>query len=115
MVDLSNITEIYVYNEQCDLRMGIQGLSTLAQRLVPISDASHKLFIFFGTNKRSVKILELDSDGWWLYQKRLFTGKFSFPHNVTTMTKEELKMFLYGLNIDTYREHITQKEILYTF
>lgn len=115
MIDLSNITEVYVYNEKCDLRMGIQGLSTLAQQLVPISDAIHKLFIFFGTNKRSVKILELDSDGWWLYQKRLFTGTFSFPKNVTVMSKEELNMFLYGLNIDTYREHKTPKKILYTF
>ena len=26
MIDLSNIKEIYVYNEQCDLRMGIQYL-----------------------------------------------------------------------------------------
>ncbi len=105
MIDLNDIEEIYVYQDKCDLRMGIQGLSTLAQSLVDLSNMRHKLFIFFGTCKYNIKILELDSDGWWLYQKRLFEGKYIFPKDMDTITKDELNMMLNGLDMNVYRKH----------
>lgn len=105
MIDLSEIKEIYVYKQRCDLRMGITGLSILAQELANISDMKHKLFIFFGSTRRNIKILELDSDGWWLYQKRLFEGNYIFPRSVETITKTELNLLLNGLSVDTYRKH----------
>lgn len=114
MIDLSDIEEIYVYEDKCDLRMGIQRLSTLAQSLVEISDMKHKLFIFFGTSKYNVKILELDTDGWWLYQKRLFEGKYIFPKDINTISKQELELLLNGLDINTFRAH-KNSNILYTF
>lgn len=105
MIDLNNIKEIYVYKERCDLRMGIQGLSILAQELSTISEMKHKLFIFFGSTQNNIKILELDNDGWWLYQKKLFEGKYIFPKEVKSITKLELELMLNGLSIDTYRRH----------
>lgn len=105
MIDVSNIEEIYVYEESCDLRMGVQGLSILAQSLEEISNMKHKLFVFFGKSKRNVKIIELDNDGWWLYQKKLFEGQYIFPNGTKTITKEELEMFLNGLDVNTYRAH----------
>ncbi len=105
MIDLSDIKEIHIYKERCDLRMGIQGLSILAQELFSISEMKHKLFIFFGSTQKNIKILELDNDGWWLYQKKLFEGKYIFPKEVKTITKLELELLLNGLSIDTYRRH----------
>lgn len=105
MIDLQNIREIYVYKERCDLRMGIQGLSILAQELSTIDEMKHKIFIFFGTNLKNVKILELDNDGWWLYQKKLFEGKYIFPKEVNKISKAELELLLSGLSVDTYRRH----------
>ena len=63
MIDLRNITEIYVYNQKTDLRMGINGLSILAQKLVSLSELEHKIIVFYGSSNKSVKILELDGDG----------------------------------------------------
>lgn len=105
MIDLSDVKEIYIYKEKCDLRMGIQGLSILAQELLSISEMKHKLFVFFGTSKNNIKILELDNDGWWLYQKKLFEGHYIFPKEVKTITKAELYLLLNGLSVDTYRRH----------
>lgn len=55
MIDLSNIKEIHIYKERCDLRMGIQGLSILAQELSSISEMKHKLFIFLDQHKIILK------------------------------------------------------------
>ena len=49
MIDLTDVKEIYIYKEICDLRIGINGLAILAQELVDISNMKHKLFIFFVT------------------------------------------------------------------
>lgn len=105
MIELKDITEIYIYKEKCDLRMGILGLSILAQELKGINEMKHKLFIFFGGKKNNIKILELDNDGWWLYQKKLFEGQYIKPKETNQITKEELYLLLNGLSVDTYRRH----------
>ena len=51
MIDLTDVKEIYIYKEICDLRIGINGLAILAQELVDISNMIHKLFFFFGTTR----------------------------------------------------------------
>lgn len=109
MIDLTDVKEIYIYKEICDLRIGINGLAILAQELVDISNMKHKLFIFFGTTRKNIKILELDNDGWWLYQKKLFEGKYLFPKDISEITKAELHMLLNGLSIETYRKHKNAK------
>ena len=53
----------------------------------------------------NIKILELDNDGWWLYQKKLFEGQYIKPKETTQITKEELYLLLNGLSVDTYRRH----------
>lgn len=109
MIDLRNITEIYVYNQKTDLRMGINGLSILAQKLVSLSELEHKIILFYGSSNKSVKILELDGDGWWLYQKRLFSGRFIFPLETDNpkfeMNKQELQYLLEGINVSHIRLH----------
>ena len=109
MIDLRNITEIYVYNQKTDLRMGINGLSILAQKLVSLSELEHKIIVFYGSSNKSVKILELDGDGWWLYQKRLFSGRFIFPLETDNpkfeMNKQELQYLLEGINVSHIRLH----------
>ena len=76
MIDLSKIEGIYLYSGYTDLRMSINGLSILAQSLYKLDELKHKLFIFCSKKKDNIKIIELDYDGFWLYQKKLFKGKF---------------------------------------
>jgi len=107
MIDLTNIENIYFYKERCDLRMSINGLSILAQELIELSLMKHTLFIFYGRSKKNIKIIELDSDGWWLYQKKLSVGSFNLPVDIenNSISKFELELFLNGQNIIKYRLH----------
>ena len=44
-----------------------------------LSPISGDIFLFFGKNRQSVKILRWDGDGFLLYYKRLEGGSFELP------------------------------------
>ena len=102
MIDLSKIEAIYLYTKITDMRKGITGLLGLAQGLVEKKDMGNRLFIFCGKDKRNIKILEMDYDGYWLYQKRLVTGKFKWPKsnsNSIIIDKRQLSWLFQGLSM----------------
>ena len=95
MIDLSKIDGIYLYSGYNDLRMSINGLSILAQSLYKLDDLKHKLFIFCSKKRDNIKIIELDYDGFWLYQKKLFKGKFLWPKKmIKVFHLKELKIYI---------------------
>lgn len=101
MIDLSKIDGIYLFSGFTDLRKGINGYIGLASTIMDKKQMPHKLFIFCGRNKRSLKILEMDYDGWWLYTKKLVTGKFMWPKEIEgkkLIDKRQLSWLLDGLN-----------------
>lgn len=104
MIDLEKIDGIFLYTGQTDLRMSIYGLSIIIQESFPIEMMRNKLFVFCSKNKRNIKIIELDYDGFWLYQKKLHKGKYRWPKynqaNQTMMIdKRQLKWLLDGLEL----------------
>lgn len=109
MIDLRNVSKIYIYNKKTDLRMGITGLSILAQKLHKLDELEHKIILFYGSSNKSVKILELDGDGWWLYQKKLFSGRFVFPFETDNpkyeLSSEELTYLIRGINVPYIRSN----------
>lgn len=81
-----------------DMRKSINGLMALVQgsfNLDPFSDA---LFVFCNKNRDRIKILEWDTDGFWLYFKRLERGHFRWPRtggeNKMLLTNEELSCLI---------------------
>ena len=109
MIDLRNVVSIYIYNKKTDLRMGINGLSILAQEIAKLDSLEHKVILFYGSSNKSVKILELDGDGWWLYQKKLFSGRFIFPLETDNpkyeISESEIRYLLEGINLTHLRLH----------
>lgn len=109
MIDLRNVSKIYVYNKKTDLRMGVNGLSLLAQQLIKLDELEHKVILFYGSSNKSVKVLELDGDGWWLYQKKLFSGRYVYPLETDEikyeMSSEELTYLLRGINVPYLRSN----------
>ena len=79
MIDLEKIDGIFLYTGKTDLRASIFGLSLIIQESFPIEIMRNKLFVFCNKDKRNIKIIELDYDGFWLYQKKLHKGKFRWP------------------------------------
>ena len=102
MIDLSKIEGIYLYTEITDMRKGITGLLGLVTSFISKTDMGNRLFIFCGKDKRNIKILQMDYDGYWLYQKRLVTGKFKWPKSsdgTVIIDKRQLLWLLDGLSI----------------
>ena len=69
MIDLERIEGIYLYQGITDMRRGIDSLAALASTVMEKKDMLHRLFVFCGRDRRTLKILEMDIDGYWLYQK----------------------------------------------
>ena len=76
MIDLSNNEGIYLFSGPTDLRKSIDGLLILIQESFSLSDMRNKIFMFSNKHKNRLKIIEIDIDGVWLYQKRLTKDKF---------------------------------------
>ena len=62
-----------------DMRNGINGLYKLVRSEMKMSPLAGSVFIFYGKNHQSVKLLRWDTDGFVLYQKRLEKGTFEIP------------------------------------
>ena len=74
-----------------DMRKGINGLYKLVRSEMKMSPLTGSVFIFYGKNHQSVKLLRWDTDGFVLYQKRLEKGTFEIPAEVKDKLDEILK------------------------
>lgn len=99
MVDLTKIKNIYLYPDTVNFRIGIPGLSNLILTFYKKSEIQNSLFIFFGRDKRQIKMIEISTDGVWLYQKRLFKGDFILPRVEKGKVKIEKKQLIRILTI----------------
>jgi len=70
-------------------------------KLDPFGDA---VFVFCNRKRDRLKILEWDSDGFWLYFKRLEKGHFRWPQlgdePTMTLSGEELAVLLGGVRVE---------------
>ena len=64
--------------EPVDFRKGIDGLSGVCRRVLAADPFSGHLFVFRNRRGTTIKILVYDGQGFWLCQKRLSRGKFSW-------------------------------------
>ena len=79
MVDLRKIRGIYLYPGIADFRRGIPSLTNMILTHFKEEEAMNCLFIFFGARKKQIKMIEINEDGKWLYEKRLDRGNFILP------------------------------------
>ena len=103
MIDLSETAGIYLYPGFTDMRCGIRSLTIKVAASFAPEKYKKSLFIFCGRNKHSIKILEIDDDGTWLYQKRVHDGRFKWPREgesqTISLTKRQIQWLLAGLSI----------------
>ena len=95
-----NGRQIYLACGHTDMRKSINGLSAIVEASFKLSPFSEALFVFCNRSRDRIKILEWDSDGFWVYFKRLEKGRFRWPSddkNKTMMLSgEELNLLLGG-------------------
>ena len=89
---------------QTDMRKSINGLAAMVEGSFKLSPFDGAIFVFCNRNRDRIKILEWDSDGFWLYFKRLEKGHFRWPASGTeqtlTLTGEELSILLSGTRVE---------------
>ncbi len=110
IVDLSKVS-IFVRPGITDMRKQINGLSVLAEDEMKKDSGSGSLFMFCSRNKRNLKCIYWDKNGFCMWQKKLEKDRFPWPmteNDAQEISYDQLKLLLNG--IDFWKAH---KEIKY--
>lgn len=97
---------IYVRPGITDMRKQINGLSIIASEEMELNPGTGSLFLFCSRNRKLLKCIYWDRNGFCLWQKRLERDRFPWPdtpEKAREITGDQLKMLLNG--IDFWRAH----------
>jgi transposase len=78
MIQITPHMRILVAVEPIDFRAGIDGLVNNCRTLLAADPFSGALFVFGNRGRTAIKVLVYDGQGFWMCQKRLSTGKFTW-------------------------------------
>ena len=116
IVDLSHVQHIYVAVGRTDMRCGIDKLASIVQGKFQLDPCANAIFLFGGRRNDRFKALYWDSDGFILLYKRLERGRYQWPRSqeeVLSLSPQEFRWLLEGLNIHQPKAHKPVKDIVY--
>lgn len=102
MLQVTSQMRVLVVVEPEDFRKGIDGLARACREALDEDPFSGALFVFRNRRATAVKVLVYDGQGFWLCQKRLSRGRFSWwPRSgagvhAQTLASHELGVLLAG-------------------
>ena len=100
----SRIDQVYLATGATDLRKSIDGLAILVTESFNLDPFSRNLFVFCNRKRDKIKILEWNTNGFWLHYKRLEKGTFKWPNvsdsNTLLVSEREFRWLLDGLSIN---------------
>lgn len=77
MIQITPHMKIFVAVEPVDFRRGIDGLAAVCRQVLNVDPMAGALFVFTSRRRHAIKCLVYDSQGFWLCQKRLSSGRFT--------------------------------------
>jgi transposase len=83
MFALTKSMSYYLFPGCVDMRKGIYSLYQIVKSEMKRNPLSGEVFIFLGKNRRCIKILHWEKDGFLLYHKKLEKGTYEIPRNYT--------------------------------
>jgi len=89
-----------------DMRKQVNGLSLITEEEMELNPGSGNLFLFCNRDRKLLKAIYWDRNGFCLWQKRLEKGKFPWPdteQQAREVNEDQLKMLLDG--IDFWNAH----------
>jgi transposase len=107
LIDLSEFT-IYIKPGRTDMRKQANGLSIIADEEMELDVRTKNIFLFCSKDRKLIKCLYWDRNGFCLWQKRLEKYKYPWPQTeeaAKQITHEQLRMLLNG--IDFWKAHKT--------
>jgi len=101
VIQITPQMRILVAVEAVDFRKGIDGLAGVCRQKLAQDPFAGYLFVFRNRRATALKILCYDTQGFWLCQKRLSRGRFSWwPEKTTaaveTLAAHELQVLLWN-------------------
>lgn len=93
--------KIWLYPSPVDFRKQIDGLVVLVSDQLDLNPTSGELFLFRDRLGKKLKILWWDSNGFWLFYKRLEKGKLQFPKpgaETLFLSRDQFYWLLSGLD-----------------
>jgi transposase len=106
-IDLSK-ARIFIRPGYTDLRKAVNGLAGIIEGQMGGAPFSGNVYIFCNRERKLLKAVWWDRNGFWLSQKRLEQEKYPWPQDESEareLTAEQLKMLLEG--IDFFKAHKT--------
>jgi transposase len=106
-----NKVRIFICPGHTDLRKAVNGLAVMIEELMAGEPFSGNVYLFCNRERKLLKALWWDRNGFWLSQKRLEKDKYPWPETeeeARELSAEELSMLLKG--IDFFKAH---KELYY--
>lgn len=104
-IDLEK-TEIYIKPGATDMRKQIRSLAVYIEEEIKGDPLSGNLYIFCGRNRKNIKAVYWDINGFCLWQKRLERDRFPWPRDgdeARRISAEQMRMILAG--IDFFKAH----------
>ncbi len=83
------VRRIFLSRAVTDMRKSFDSLSCLVQHQLKKDPLSGDAFVFVGRDKKRLRILLWDRDGYWMLAKRLDVGVFALPCAVAENTSSE--------------------------
>jgi len=108
MLNWELVNQVYLAPGATDLRKSIDGLSAVVTAVFEMDPFSDRWFVFCNKQRDKLKILRWDTNGFWLYYRRLERGRFKWPAQTgpaLTITRRQLQWLLDGLAIEQKQAH----------
>jgi transposase len=104
MLALDSHRRYFIYRGITDMRKGFDGLSGLVRNELLRDPLTDDVYLFFNRNKKQVRILTWDNDGFAIYGKRLEKGTFELPKgNEISLPYTTLLFILSGVSLSSVR------------
>lgn len=110
-------SQILLIMTTVDFRKSLDGLTAIIQAELLLDPMQKACFIFCNKQQDKIKIIEWDFNGFWLYYKRLESGKFQWPkadQSVIPISRAQYDWLMNGLSInqrDGFSEVLARKVI----
>jgi transposase len=79
MLNPESVEQVFLAPGATDLRKSIDGLSAIVAAVFEQDPFSDRWFVFCNRQRDKLKILRWDTNGFWLYYRRLEKGRFKWP------------------------------------
>jgi len=108
MLNPESVEQVLLAPGATDLRKSIDGLSAIVAAVFEQDPFSDRWFVFCNRQRDKLKILRWDTNGFWLYYRRLEKGRFKWPvqtGSALCITRRQLQWLLDGLTIEQTQAH----------